>query len=394
MTTPEIGWQRDVTPAVEFTTAVLNEDVTALRSYLDLLANDELDPTVVRLSPLAYRLCKQALKDHPAVPILGGIHRKAHFRNNLLLRRGGDVAARLQQAGLNPVALKGAPLLARYYPDTGARPMSDIDVLLPPDADAAEVTTIVAPAGLQPHSRQVHAWTFVDRYGLEYDLHRHLSPSLAFDAARLPLNMTDESVVMGGTEVATLTPAGHVAHSLVHSTYWNTTAPIRWIPDIALIDQSEADLKWEDVADIVAAWGWLRAASDRVNFLVRYGLVRPHAAVAMAGRGNDARLDLAIQQAAQSDPRQHPLRHIAHRTTLLPLRLARRSTGPWSYRDYLRDMWEVDGSQTLLGAAVTRMRARLSHGTDLPVFNDAETPRHGTAPGDSVDTGRPGGTAG
>lgn len=393
MTTPDIGWQRDVTPAIEFTTAVLADDVKTLRSYLDLLTNDKLDPTVVRLSPLAYRLCKQALNDHPAVPILGGIHRKAHFRNNLLLRRGGDVAARLQQAGWNPVALKGAPLLVRYYPDTGARPMSDIDLLLPPDAEAAEVARIVAPAGLQPHSRQVHAWTFVDRYGLEYDLHRHLSPSLAFEAARLPLNKTDESVDVGGTEVATLTAAGHVAHSLVHSTYWNTTAPVRWIPDIALIDRSETDLDWDDVADIVAAWGWLRAASDRVNFLVRYGLVRPSAAVAMASRGNDARLDLAIQRAAQSDPRRHPLRHIAHRTTLLPLRLARRSTGPWSYRDYLRDMWEVDGSETLLGAALSRMRARLSHGTELPVFNDAETPHHGTASRNSEVSGRRGSTA-
>ena len=361
-------WRRTSTPAALFVVDALAADDRALAGHLSLLAEDRLDPTVVRLFPLAARHCAERLPRHPGLPLLLGLHRKARLRNLLLLRRGAAVVSELREQGWEPVALKGAPLLTGYYPDLGARPMSDLDLLLPSDVDPDRLRDALAAIGLRGHSRQVHAWTFVDDHELEYDLHRHLSPALAYPGAPSAVPGR-EWVRLGPVLTSTLTPEGHIAHALVHSSYWNTTASVRWIADIALIEQSRAP-DWAEVVAILTRWGWVGAAGARVAFLADHGLVPDRAISAFSAARPDGRLDRSIQRAAQSDPRRHPARHVLHRTVLLPLRLARRTpgVGAWSYRHYLRDMWQVEETAGLGPALRRRVRDRVRHGADLPVF--------------------------
>jgi hypothetical protein len=369
------AWRSSLAPALGFVQATTTGDTGALVSCLDLLAQDRLDPAVARLLPMATATLRSTAPDHPGFKTLEGMHRKAHFRNTLLLHRGGRLASLLQEAALAPVALKGAPLVQRYYPDLGSRPMSDVDLLLPAGATFPRVRDCAAQAGARAHSRQIHAWTFVDDYQLEYDVHRYLAPALAYPAAVDAVRLSEQTVAMGAADVLTLDAEGHVAHTLVHSTFWNTTTPVRWIADIASIQRQEPQLDWERVARTVALWGWVGGARRNLELLVAKGLVPSLAVAELDQVEQDGPLDRVVQALALADPRVRPTRHVAQRMLVMPTRLyARAGRGNVGrfYEGYLRDLWQVDRPDPLARALLARVHQRVRYGRELPVFADAE----------------------
>lgn len=64
-------------------------------------------------------------------------YRASAIRAMVLRAELGEVTALLEAAGLAPIALKGAWLAWHAYPEPALRPMTDIDLLLPPDSVTA-----------------------------------------------------------------------------------------------------------------------------------------------------------------------------------------------------------------------------------------------------------------
>ena len=90
-----------------------------------------------RLLPLLYiNLQKQGVDD-PVMGKLKGIYRQAWSKNQTLFHEMAGVIAHLQDAGIKTMLLKGASLSLLYYKNNGARPMADIDVLVPLKQDAS-----------------------------------------------------------------------------------------------------------------------------------------------------------------------------------------------------------------------------------------------------------------
>jgi predicted nucleotidyltransferase len=174
----------------------------------------------------------------------------------------------LRAAGIVTMVLKGAALAGLYYRDTGLRPMSDIDVLVP-YRQAVEAVACVARLGwrltsqaLADHLRFRHAAQLLNDAGREFDLHWHvfyecLQPNADDDLWRraVPVNVLN-------ARTRTLGPADSLLHAIVHGIHWNPLPTIRWIPDgMAIRRSAGADMDWDLV---------LREA-ERRRLLLRFG---------------------------------------------------------------------------------------------------------------------------
>jgi Uncharacterised nucleotidyltransferase len=78
---------------------------------------------------------------------LKGIYRLAWYRNETAQVRLLSILRALHRAGIPTMVLKGAALIASYYPRPGLRPMSDIDVAVHGRDVAAAVSCLESLGG-------------------------------------------------------------------------------------------------------------------------------------------------------------------------------------------------------------------------------------------------------
>lgn len=133
---------------------------------------DALPTDLVRrhfLAPLAYTLgANQFRADHVTASLQAELRRKALL----------ELTDALASAHIKVMLLKGVAYAGTIYPDPAARPMSDIDILVPADAiDAAgrhlQRLGYWQVGGTERWSSRHHAITF-KRRGTAVDLHRHI----------------------------------------------------------------------------------------------------------------------------------------------------------------------------------------------------------------------------
>src|SRR5688572_11930024 len=102
----------------------------AFRDWRDRVVIEDLDDRSHRLLPLLARRMGDLAPSDPVRDLIRGTYRLAWVKNQLLARSVASVSASLSDDGVPVIALKGAAL-TRYYGDWGARPMYDIDLLVP-----------------------------------------------------------------------------------------------------------------------------------------------------------------------------------------------------------------------------------------------------------------------
>ncbi|WP_428261168.1 nucleotidyltransferase family protein [Haliangium sp.] len=121
------------------------------------------------LAPLAYRAgWDRFRRDYVASSLLAEL-RQRHL---------DEVCAALTQAGIPVVLLKGAAYLGRIYRDPAERPMSDVDLLVPPAAHARAAQTLRRlgfwQVGSPRQSSRLHHAVGYKRKGISVDLHRSI----------------------------------------------------------------------------------------------------------------------------------------------------------------------------------------------------------------------------
>lgn len=224
------------------------------RSAHDL---EGLDQASFRLLPLVARNRGVVSEDDPLFGALRGIHRKAWIENVRLFAGLGAALAALEAAGVPALVLKGAALVADAYDDAGLRPMSDVDLLVPPDrVDAAFAA--LAGAG---YSAEAPVGTLVRRHAVGFRAARDAYPSLdlhvrplavrtprAFDAALLadarPRTLT------GGTRILVPDPTRHLVVVLAHAARRTAVGGARWIADATLLVRRRGDaIDWDRFVD-------------------------------------------------------------------------------------------------------------------------------------------------
>ncbi len=236
--------------------------VAAFESWAARVKFDLLDQGSYRILPALHANLRTRGVTHPLMSRLQSVSRAAWYRNQLLRHRGADVVRSLESAGLETLLLKGAALVARGYVDVGARPMSDVDILVRRrDANAAMDTLLAV--GWEPWpkiSRRAlaaglatrHAMAFRNE-GAEIDLHWHVF----FRDHDVPADEkfwgASEPVEFGGVATRVLGPADQLLHVIVHGGRWNALPPIRWIADSLAVIRGAPRLDWERLVETARA---------------------------------------------------------------------------------------------------------------------------------------------
>lgn len=213
---------------------------------------DDVDHGSMRLMPLVYRHLGAEAFDAEVAGRLKGLYRRAWSQNQLLFRRAAEAVAALKARGIETLVTKGASLALLAYGDIGARPMDDVDVLVPigRTEDAIEA---LREAGWEADHEDPLAWAevhhslgFAGPGGGNVDLHWFSLWQPARDdelwAASVPLELSG---------VATRAPcaADQLLLACVHGTPWSPLPPFRWVADaIVTMRAAGAEFDWDRVA--------------------------------------------------------------------------------------------------------------------------------------------------
>jgi hypothetical protein len=294
---------------------------------------------------------------------LAELHRRHERENRLRFERAGEVLESLRAAEVPTLVLKGAALAVQSYRNVGARPMADVDVLVP-RGHARRAIAVLGQTGLVaslgPADAALglaYAAPFTGHGGLGIDLHWYpLGQTFVGDdvwRASVPL-------VLGGVRTVAPGPADHLLVVCVHGLSWNPLPPIRWVADAAMILRAAGNgMDWRHVAD--------RARAAQLT-----------TTLAAALRHLREVVDAPVPDAVLEELRAAPstlLERWAHREALRPPPSARKSLVLLYDRfRRLRAVGDPDVPRTF-AAFVTRSRG-LEHVRQLPAHALAKRLEH------------------
>jgi Uncharacterised nucleotidyltransferase len=245
-------------------------------------AGRALDEGSRRLLPILYPCLKASGMRHPWLQSIRQMHARALLRNRLLVHRAIELADRLARSGIPTLLLKGVALAPAYYGDLGRRPMSDIDLMVAPSASPRTMEDVVtADTAMRLRGRALHADTYLDREGIEYDIHRYLLPELAFDDAGRALWKRAEPLQFGRQTCLTLCPEDHVFHLLGHGLRVSDVPPLRWIADAAMVLRARPGFDWHILIEEAQATEMAVPVARGLSFLVEHEFAGAGAAEAL-----------------------------------------------------------------------------------------------------------------
>jgi hypothetical protein len=201
----------------------------------------DLRGDAVGLVPLLYRNLRRLGVPAAELGRYAGVYRHTWAANRLALQTTGEVLALLERAGVETVVLKGAALALGVYHDAGARPMNDVDVLVP-RARLPLAMTVLAAAGFTTNGveRAVardHSLPFVDARQRNIDLHWCVAGDATHDGADDELWRAAQPFTVGAATTRTLAPADLLYHIVVHA-HASETAHLRWAADATKVLQA------------------------------------------------------------------------------------------------------------------------------------------------------------
>jgi hypothetical protein len=233
------------------------ESINAFREWQDSDDWEQcLEPGSFRLLPLLYINMQKQGVDDPVMGKLKGIYRQAWSKNQTLFHEMAGVIAHLQNAGIKTMLLKGASLSLLYYKNNGARPMADIDVLIPlkqirPATDLLQKAGWTSPLPLTDLDVSYgHAIGLMNSRGKEFDLHWR-----PFNGCRdeYEKDFWDSALPVKLANVNSLAPnpTDMLFHVIIHGVVWNPVPPIRWIADaVTLINSADYTIDWQRLVNL------------------------------------------------------------------------------------------------------------------------------------------------
>ena len=191
-------------------------------------------------------------------------------RNEHILNQAHEVIRRLNDAGIEPVALKGLALLfAGVFPDPAVRYLCDVDFLIP-EHQLATAIEVLAQAGYTPDVSDAlakfrHHAPQMQRLGfIPVELHRSIGlglpgqilPALELLAASRPIDFK-------GARLRIPSPEHLVTHLILHSQVRHPYRERIWPPLRAMYDlvslnrRFAADLNWPSIERAFRSGGQL-----------------------------------------------------------------------------------------------------------------------------------------
>jgi hypothetical protein len=200
-----------------------------------------LDQASQRLLPLVYANLRRHGASARRLAELGDGYRAAWLWNQRLFQRAAEIVEALERAGIPSIVLKGLALVMTCYRDVGARPMGDIDVLVPA-ALAVPAAGVLSRSGWAPRYALTpaflsvkHAAPFDGGGGEECDLHWRVFEEAGEAAADDAWWATSITIDFRGARFGLLCPTDQLLHVCIHGAKWTWSPAIRWVADALLI---------------------------------------------------------------------------------------------------------------------------------------------------------------
>jgi hypothetical protein len=240
---------------------------SAVRPRIDI---DYLPGELHRLIPLLSKaLASQGVND-PDLPRLKGVYQFSWYRNQRLFADGAALLGAFEAAGVRTMLLRGAAMATAYHGDVGARPMNDLDVLLP--ADVLDKGRRIAEAGgwsRHAESRMLEqreaATILRNQEGRLARLHWSPSRNVPMPVgSEHPIWTRATQIQFGNTATCVLSSADHLVYACLDGARANSGSTLRWITDATILLRSAPDLDWEVVVE--------QARRHRVSLLIAEAL--------------------------------------------------------------------------------------------------------------------------
>ncbi|MEO7119246.1 MAG: nucleotidyltransferase family protein [Candidatus Limnocylindrales bacterium] len=347
-------------------------------------------PVVQRLLPLLARNLRANGLDDARLDAMDAITDETRARNDHLFEHGAALMAAMERAGIPTVLLKGAALVVDGYGDTGLRPMSDLDFLVPTEA-VDDALPVLAAEGWTPRYRVTGGLRRVSHDvhigaadGCQADLHWHVFHDFAGADDDAELWARTRPGSLAGFPTRMLSREDQLLHVIVHGLRWVRTPGIRWVADAMTLLQT-GPLAWERVIDQATR----RRFTYRTSLGLRY--LRTHL---------DAAVPEAVVERLVGTPIT-PLERLEYAVSGRPLGPAARLPGYWchfvrtserrgplgalGFAGYLASAWELPADEGIATAVVGRARdhfmTRLADRATV-----ARVPNTGARPAATADT--------
>lgn len=244
---------------------------------------DDVDYAVQRLLPLAHANLLECGIERPVMSRIEGVRRYWWVRNASQLRAMAERLGELRARGFGPfMLLKGAAVGPRYYPELGARPMNDVDVLVP-ERSAPELLSHLATEGFRPTNAALgedprHWWDAVGEstHGLNLrgpdgrPLDLHWRAFCARHATPVPgdprLWSRAEETELFGAEVLVPRAEHLLVQICAHGLRRPEEPALWWIPDAVHIIRG-TDLDWSELCRDAHDRGLALVMSKALRFL-------------------------------------------------------------------------------------------------------------------------------
>jgi tetratricopeptide (TPR) repeat protein len=208
---------------------------------------DRLSLGCYRLLPIAHARLGGAVAGLPHGGVIAALWRRACVESVANWRRGLPALDAMAEAGIPVMLMKGAAFAERHYGGWGARPMSDIDFLVP-EGRAAEADALLRERGWVPSPgfnairlRLQYALTYRKPGGGNLDMHwRPMAEMCLPGHDERALWELSEGVELFGRPFRVPDPSFALFHTIVHGLRWNHISPVRWMADARMLLEAEA----------------------------------------------------------------------------------------------------------------------------------------------------------
>ena len=216
--------------------------------------SDQADPARMhhgetRLLAGGFRRLEEIGAGGPMMAVAAGIYRRTWYANQLAVARIAAVLERLEAAAIPALALKGFGLAPLAYGDLGARPMEDVDLLVPPRMIERAVACL-EPLDLRhelgrrrPDGLLANEVELVDRDCNSVELHAYALVESADDS-----DLWERRVGFAVRDVAAFAPCAEDSLLVVavHGQRWNPLQPAAWVLDACrLVGSRGAGFDWD-----------------------------------------------------------------------------------------------------------------------------------------------------
>jgi hypothetical protein len=263
--------------------AALLEGDRAAEAWREWRREPRLDPASQRLLPQLYRnLSGQGLLGEE-LAALHDSYRKTWSQNRLRLRETADVLRSLSDRGIETLLLKGAALIPLAYRDYGARPMTDVDLLVRPER-ALDALALLGEMGYRSMLGRPealigvrHADELGDRSGRKIDLHWAVLQENCRAGADEELWRSSIGFELDGFGARSLCPSDLLLHLLVHGARPSPVQPVSWVADaVLLLRAQQDDLDWPRLVEQASARRLSLPLATGLAYLSRFpGLTIP-----------------------------------------------------------------------------------------------------------------------